>query len=328
MFKVWHWGINVNLRDFWERGGFKVLAVARLGSCSYSLVLYVLNCFVAGIDEIVSSTGELSILLGVPERQVKMAIEELSESNILSVTKKHGRTLVLKMNLDPEKWKNLRSSPERNKRMLGDAKNLHSLVPQKKINSKTKPMQVSLSSQEALLFPKKVKSKYEKLKESDLIQNTEIKKILETFIKYQKNSVDITKESNFAKLLLENHPADQIISLIHFFSKEIPSLSMLAGAWFHYMNKYREETAEVDDLNAFRRKHENYDQKIRTLASFELKKIQKEKKNITADEELLLHILMRHDQPRKQLYWALKAREKYPGLLLFLDQVKASVELS
>ncbi len=318
----------MNLRDFWELGGFKVLAVARLGSCSYSLVLYVLNCFAAGIDEIVSSTGELSILLGVPERQVKLAIEELSESNILSITKKHGRTLVLKMNLDPEKWKNLRSSPERNKRMLGDAKNLHSLVPQKNINLKTKPIKVSLSSQEALMFPKKVISKNKKSKDNDINQNAEIKKILEAFTKYQKNSIDLKKESNFAILLLENHPTDQIVSLIHFFSKEIPSLSMLAGAWFHYMNKYREETADVDDLNAFRKKHSDFDEKIRNLASFELKKIQREKKNITADEELLLHILMRHDQPRKQLYWALKAREKYPGLMVFLDHVKASVELN
>jgi len=318
----------VNLRDFWERGGFKVLSVARLGSCSYSLVLYVLNCFVAGIDEIVSSTGELSILLGVPERQVKVAIEELSESNILIVTKKYSKTLILKMNLDPEKWKNLRSTPERSKRMLGDAKNLHSLVPQKKITPKTKPIHVSLSSEEALMFPKKMKSKSLTSKENIDNQNSEINKIIDVFSKYQKNQIDIKKEANFAKLLLENHAIDQIISLIHFFSKEIPSLSMLAGAWFHYMNKYREKTAEVDDLNAFRRKHKNFDEKIRTLASFELKKIQREKKNITPDEELLLHILMRHEQPRKQLYWALKAKEKYPGLIVFLDQAKASVELS
>jgi hypothetical protein len=318
----------VNLRDFWELGGFKVLAVARLASCSYSLVLYVLNCFVAGIDEIVSSTGELSILLGVPERQVKLAVEELSDSNILSVTRKHGRTLVLKMNLDPEKWKNLRSTPERSKRILGDAKNLHSLIPQKNISSKAKPIKVSLSSQEALMFPKKVISHNKNSKNIDINQNEEIKKILEAFSEYHKNQIDIKKESNFAILLLENHPVEQIISLIHFFSKEIQSLSMLAGAWFHYMNKYREETADVDDLNAFRRKHEDFDEKIRTLASFELKKIQREKKNITADEELLLHILMRHEQPRKQLYWALKAKEKYPGLVLFLDQAKASVELN
>ncbi|APJ04125.1 hypothetical protein [Silvanigrella aquatica] len=318
----------MNLRDFWERGGFKVLAVARLGSCSYSLVLYVLNCIVAGIDEIVSSTGELSILLGVPEKQVKIAIEELSENNILSVTKKYSKTLILKMNLDPEKWKNLRSTPERSKRMLGDAKNLRSLIPQKKINPKVKPVKISISSKEALMFPKKMNTKSKKVKEDDDHEKSEINQIIDIFSKYQKNNIDIKKELNFAKLLLENHSLDQILSLIHFFSKEIPSLSMLAGAWFHYMNKYREETAEVDDLNAFRRKHENYDEKIRALATFELKKIQREKKNITADEELLLHILMRHEQPRKQLYWALKAKDKYPGLINFLSQAKDSVELT
>jgi hypothetical protein len=314
--------MDVNLRNFGERGGFKVLAVARLSSCSYSLVLYVLNCLVAGIDEIVSSTGELSVLLGVSEKQVKFAIDELSENNILSITKKHGKTLVLKMNLDPEKWKNLRSSPERNKRVLGDAKNLHSIIPQKNLNEKSSPIRVPLSSYEALLFPNQKKTKHED------IHDEKLNKIIKIFTQNQKNNIDLEKETDFAKLLLENHPIDQIISLINFFSKEIPSLSMLAGAWFHYLNKYREETADVDDLNAFRRKHEDYDKKIRNLAYFELKKIQKEKKTISADEELLLRILMRHEQPRKQLYWALKAREKYPGLTMFLDQAKNSVELN
>lgn len=318
----------MKLSNFWERGGFKVLAVARLGSCSYSLVLYVLNCFAAGIDEIVSSTVELSILLGVPERQVKLAVEELSESNILSVSKKHEKTLVLKINLDPEKWKNLRSSPEPSKRMLGDAKNLHSLVPQKKINSKVKPVKVSLSSEEALIFPKKMETKNNKIKNENKNLDEEINKILEIFAKYHNNKIDLKKEANFAKLLLENHPSDQIISLIHFFSKEIPSLSMLVGAWFHYMNKYREETSDVDDLNAFRKKHEVFDEKIRYLATSELKKIQKEKKSISADEELLLHILIRHEHPRKQLYWALKARERYPALKTFLDTMKDTVKLN
>jgi hypothetical protein len=256
--------MDVNLRNFGERGGFKVLAVARLSSCSYSLVLYVLNCLVAGIDEIVSSTGELSVLLGVSEKQVKFAIDELSENNILSITKKHGKTLVLKMNLDPEKWKNLRSSPERNKRVLGDAKNLHSIIPQKNLNEKSSPIKVPLSSHEALLFPNQKKTKHED------IHDEKLNKIIKIFTQNQKNNIDLEKETDFAKLLLENHPIDQIISLINFFSKEIPSLSMLAGAWFHYLNKYREETADVDDLNAFRRKHEDYDKKIRNLAYFEL----------------------------------------------------------
>lgn len=184
----------MNLRDFWERGGFKVLAVARLGSCSYSLVLYVLNCLVAGIEEIVSSTGELSILLGVPEKQVKAAIEELSESNILSVTKKHSKTLVLKMILDPGQWVNLRSTPERNKRMLGDAKNLHSLIPQENIGNKVKPTKVSLSSQEALVFPRKVTSKNKKEQDSDNKMKEDIGKIISAFKEYQKNEIDLKKK--------------------------------------------------------------------------------------------------------------------------------------
>ena len=315
----------MNLNNFLERGGFKVLAIARLGSCSYSLVLYIINCLVARIDELVSSAAELSILLGVTERQVKIALDELMESNIITVSNRHGKTLVIKMNLDPGKWKNLRSSPEPKKRILGDAKNLHSLIPQKNIASKIGPINVPISSEEALLFPNKIRKEKKKHGEEKAF---EVKNIVETFAKYHGNKMDLKKEENFASLLLENHPFDQIIALINFFSKEIPSLSMLVGAWFHYMNKYREETSDIDDLNAFRKKHEGFDEKIRSLASFELKKIQKEKKSITADEELLLHILIRHEQPRKQLYWALKARDRYPSLHLFLDKAKNSVELT
>lgn len=318
----------MKLKEFWERGGFKVLAVAKLNSCSYSLVLYVLNCHVGGIDEIVSSTGELSVLLGVPERHVKIAIDDLIESNIISVSKKHEKALILKMVLDPEKWKNLRSTPERNKRMLGDAKNLHSIIPQKKISKRSKQKNLTLTSSEALIFPKKNVQKKSKSKDDDLVKGQSIKKILEVFQKQQIDAFDMQKEKKFAELLLESHPVEQILSLIKHFAKEIPSLSMLAGAWFHYLNKYNEEHTDVDDLNAFRKKHEGYDEKIRAMASHELKKIQKERKTISPDEELLLHILMRHDQPRKQLYWALKARERYPSLIVFLDHAKNSAELN
>lgn len=315
----------MNLNNFLESGGLKVLAVAKLNSCSYSLVLYLINCIVAKIDEIVSSAAELSILLGVTERQVKLAIDELIESNIIIVSKKQSKTLVLKMNLNATKWKNLRSTPEPKKRILGDAKNLHSLIPQKRTGGKLVALSNSLSSDEALLFPKKIQrnsKNMEQAKPSDEI------KILTAFAKYHGKNFDEQKEQNFARLLLENHPFEQILSLINFFAKEIPSLSMLVGAWFHYMNKYKEETSEVDDLNAFRKKHEEFDSKIRSLASLELKKIQKEKKKISADEELLLHILIRHEQPRKQLYWALKARDRYPALTTFLDKIKSTVNLN
>jgi hypothetical protein len=287
----------VNLRNFWECGGFQVLALARLGSCSYSLVLYVLNCHVAAVEEIVSSMGELSVLLGVPERQIKSAIEELSESGIIQVTKKHEKTLVLKINLNLDQWKNLRTIPERSKRMLGDAKNVCILVPSQKENP-------------------------QEPKNSDGIQ-----KIVQLFTENKKIEIDFNKETKYAKVLLEHHPFEQIVSLIKIFSHEFSSLSVLAGAWLHYMGKYRLAFSDVNDLNEFRKKHEIFDAKIRNLAYFELKKIQKENKQISADEKLLLHILMRHDQPRKQLYWALKAKDRYPALNLFLEHAKNSAKL-
>ena len=67
----------MGLQTFVDKGGFKLLAVSRLSSGAYALVCYLVNCLAAGVDEVVSSVGELSVLIGIPDRLTKQALEEL-----------------------------------------------------------------------------------------------------------------------------------------------------------------------------------------------------------------------------------------------------------
>ena len=134
------------LQVFVDKGGFKLLAVARLGPGSLSLVCYLVNCMAAGVDEVVSSHGELAVLLGVPERAARAALEELESCRILVVTHPSppssparpglsvGKTVALRLNLETSTWQNLRKETQGGKRKrtpLGDAKNVHPLHPQR-----------------------------------------------------------------------------------------------------------------------------------------------------------------------------------------------------
>ena len=38
-------------KRFMKESGFKVLALARLSQCEYSIMLYLLNCAVSGLDQ-------------------------------------------------------------------------------------------------------------------------------------------------------------------------------------------------------------------------------------------------------------------------------------
>jgi hypothetical protein len=340
------------LQTFIDKGGFKLLAVARLSGAAYATVCYLCNCLAAGVEEIVTSTGELSLLLGVGERATRVALEELESSRIVFITGQgQGKTLALRLNVDPTSWDNLRKDPAPSKRRrspLGDAKNIHSLLPQSPLpegqngrlrdvsdpspgekadgptptseNSGSIAMALGasgLSSREALIFPvgKQGQKSTEKHHNPDL-EATAIKRVLEVFGKY-KDTFDIEKETSYAALLSENHPVEQIVEILQAFGKEIPSLGLLAGAWLHYSERLHHLEKEEISLDAYRKKHETMEKKLRQLAHAELKRAQGLKVTLSADEELLLRIFTRHDQPRKQLYWALQAAARYPHLQEF-----------
>lgn len=93
-------------------------------------------------------------------------------------------------------------------------------------------------------------------------------------------------------------------------------------------NAHGNGTENLTDLNAFREKQEIYDSKVRALAVDVFKNLKSADKTINADEELLLHILMHHHHPRKQLHWALKVKTLYPNLESFLNQASVAAELA
>ena len=84
---------------------------------------------------------------------------------------------------------------------------------------------------------------------------------------------------------------------------------------------------QIEDIQSYREKCENFDSKIRMLATSELNRIKKENISITSDEALLLEILINHQQPRKQLYWALHAKVIYQNLKEFLELAKIEAKL-
>ena len=346
----------MGLQTFVDKGGFKLLAVSRLSSGSYGLVCYLVNCMAAGVEEIVSSVGELSVLLGIPERHVKLSVEELEECNIVVVTRPAVETsratasafskpLALCLNLNVNGWKNLRKTPvpRKNKGNLGDAKNIHPLRPQapRMAGKKTSLHQVpseeldgeqgarkvvamgiaegGLSPKEALVFPAKKRSgagselKSSGGTEGD-IQSVAMNRVVESFAEHKDGQIDQDKEREYAELLCENHPTEQILELIGAFGKEIPSLGLLAGAWAHFSERFLKLGKEEISLDAFRKKNSSMEKRLRQLAQNELKRAQNLKVTLSEEEQILLRIFCRHEQPRKQLYWALAVKERYPHL--------------
>lgn len=346
------------LQVFIDKGGFKLLAVARLGPGSLALVCYLVNCMAAGVDEVVSSPGELAVLLGIPERSARAALEELESCSILDVTypskATRAKTFALRLNLDTARWQNLRKDPQASKRKrtpLGDAKNIHPLHPQRlhedaQGSSKAQeeredakrpggrlrdvtlaplPPEVSkgkrkasgLSPGDALLFPSGRGLPGDA--HGAGLSETAVKRVLAAFAARKDDPLDEEKERAYAALLCENHPVEQIVLILEAFGREIPSLGLLAGAWMHYSERFHHLEKEEISLSAFRKKAESLERRLRALALSELKRAQSLKVILSADEELLLRLFTRHAHPRRQLYWALQAKERYPHLQDFFN---------
>lgn len=346
------------LERFIAEGGFKLLTVARLSSGAYSLVCYLLNALAAGAEEVVAAPGELSVLLGLPERSVKQATSELEDCGIISVAQgTGGEAKLLRLVLDLERWKNLRKPEPAQRRTLGDASNLRSLLPQLARPEPAAPSdqgneatessraesgeEEELSGQDALMFPASRHAGEPRLRaligglskvpqEAGSVEPqaaepyaAAISQIVQAFLATRGDNGlpgGIGKESHYARLLAENQALDQVLALIRHFGGSIPSLALLAGAWNHYEERFQRAIGEASSFDDFRKKHEDMVAKVRSLAAAELKRMESGEILLGADEELLLRIFTRHANPRRQLYWALRIRERYPRLQLFFSK--------
>lgn len=288
-------------QQFVGLSGLKVLAMARLSECEYSVMLYLLNCWASGHDELVTTERELSSLIGYEEKELNDSLFELSKRKILKVktsekiatnTNNHSiRICVIK---DIEKWE---------------------------LN-----FDKDVTSKDAIVFPFRRGNNLHIIKGTDTLAGSiaakkaqpACKRVFESFIEGRAlDDRSITEEQESAKILVDTHPVDQILLMIRHLRKRIPTLSLLASSWQHFHEIFERETQKIDIQDA-RQKQQEMDEYLRECAEIELTK--KKDLNFAPEEITVLEILAKHRYPRRQLFWAYQTRGRYPKLKNFFDE--------
>jgi hypothetical protein len=294
-----------NISGFMNESGFKVLALARLSPCEYSIVLYLINCALSGMDQFVTNETELASLIGYDDNELRLALTELFNKKIIRLH--YGEKS--NVNSDHLSFR------------VGIQYNLAKWIL---------TIDEKITSHDAIVFPfrrqgeqkfvlvdgdKKPKSF---VKESD--DEGTWRRILESYV--QNRSLDddeIARAESGAKILIDTHPVDQVLLMLRHFGTRIPSLSLLASSWQHYQEIFENETQKVDMMEA-RQKHHELDDKVREQAQTLLGN----HSDLDLNEEELgvLQILIKHRHPRRQLFWAYQLKNRYPGLSgFFADNV-------
>lgn len=287
--------------DFISDSGLKILAMARLSECEYSIVLYILNCSVSGLHQLITTEQELSSLIGYDEETLDKAIATLAERNIIYI--KYGenhqpadrRSIRIGLQYDTQKW--------------------HLTFDE------------DVTSQDAVVFPFRRDGNLRILEPDGSVsqQQPSIKHPIPTWKRITdafysgRNTEDANPEKTErdAKVLIDTHPVDQVLLMIRHFGERIPTLSLLASSWQHYQSMYAEETDKVDLLDA-RHKHSELDHRLRDAVELLLK--QKSTLKLNDEEVTVLEILFNHRHPRRQLFWAYQTKSRYPNLKSFFSE--------
>jgi hypothetical protein len=299
----------MSVQSFYRESGFKLLALAKLTQCEYSVVLYLLNCAVSGLDHIITTENELALALHRDPIEIRDAISNLTSRGIIRVG--YGdltqapkvQSMRLSMQFDTHKWHHDNGQ--------------------------------SQSSHDALVFPfrrqgaanlhvldghRRDKDRGDKGNHRQAEANT-WQRVLESFVRNRSlDDNELTASETAARTLCETHPVDQVILMLRHFGPRIPTLSLLASSWQHFQLLFEEETQKVDLLEA-RQKHNELDQKVRDAASDFYGR--KEDLEITEEEQAVLQILSTHRHPRRQLFWAWQMRNRYPNLAKFFEETSS-----
>lgn len=287
-----------HFRRFMKESGFKVLALARLNQCGYSVMLYLLNCAVSGLDQFITTESELASLIGYDDDTLRSTLSDLAGKNIVRLhygdTAHNGDAASMRIGIqyDTSKW--------------------------------ILDYDVEITSQDAIVFPFRRQGtanirvleghkKDHKLRKHEAEPAT-WQRVLESFV--QQRSLDddeVEQVEAEAKMLVETHPVDQVLLMLRHFRLRIPTLSLLASSWSHYQEIFEAETQKVDMLGA-RQKYLELDQKLRDQATARL---EKNDNQITEEERTVLQIILKHRHPRRQLFWAYQLRSRYPNLAGF-----------
>ncbi len=288
----------MNIQEFLKQSGLKVLAVSGLTDCELSIMLYLLNCSVSGIDEVLTNENELAMMLRQNIKFIQEGLAHLHENEFIrlqygDISKKPKiQSMRITLQLDVTKWKV----------QLDDDESSHAAViyPFKR------------GGQFTLVDGMKGKN----FKPS--VPQETWQRIYEAFSKDRHTTKEECRANEMASVILaDTMPVDQVILLIRHFGERIPSLSLLASSWHHFNELYEQEDQKVDFGEA-RVKHHELDQKIRDAALEQLTK--RKEMSLTDDEVCVLEVLGSHRHPRRQLFWAFQLRTRYPNLsAFFLD---------
>jgi hypothetical protein len=292
--------MNSHLQMFLRESGLKVLAVSHLSSCQYSIIMYLLNSAMTGLDNLITTESELAGTISHDARDVREAIEDLSARHLVKSRYGDGsqtpkfQSLSLSMNWDMSRWK------------LG-----HKEFP---------------THHEAVILPFRrgapTLSVVEGKRHDDHIERPLIHKahsdedttqrILDLFLRGRDLEESEKKTSRkVAQALGMAHPVDQILIIIRHFDKRIPTLSLLASNWDQYVEQYENEHLMLD-MHSQRQRQSELDQRVRDAANDVLER--RSDLELSDDEIQVLDLLANHRHPRRQLFWAYQMRIRYPKL--------------
>jgi len=296
----------LDISVFWQRSGFKLLALAKLTDCEYSLVLYLFNCAVSGLQRFISTEFELSSLLDFREQEIRSAIVSLLDKKMIRCHYRDKRSLHKKnqsfhieMAFDTDEW-------EIKTQLLSDTK--EALIY---------PFRRSVDKRLEVLKGQRIDRVpfYDKSSLNEEKLTLDCCRVIDAFKHDRHLSIEQLEETgDIAKILVKTYPIDEILLIIHHFSKKIPTLSLLASSWQHYYELFESETQKIDLLEA-RKRHLELDEELQKQA---LEQIKNSQKATLSEEEIgILSLLTTHRYPRRQLFWAYQARTQYPNLLQF-----------
>lgn len=292
------------VRRFIKEAGFKVLALTRLTQCEYSVMLYLINCAVSGLDQFITTEAELASLIGYDDQTLRATLGELAGKNMIrlhygDVLGSDNTSLRIGLQYDMARW------------ILAYA--------------------ADATSQDAVVFPFRrqgggaalqvldgqKRDRHVKKADSEVQADKTWRRVLDSYV--QSRSLDdeeINHAEKAAKILVETHPVDQVLLMLRHFGMRIPTLSLLASSWQHYQEIFESETQNIDLLGA-RQKHVELDTRIREQTNALLAK---EDTDLSEEERTVLQILLKHRHPRRQLFWAYQLRSRYPNLASFFAE--------
>ena len=282
-----------------------MLAMARLTECEYSIVLYLMNCSVSGLDQIITTEAELSSLTTYEEEEIGVALESLAGRHIVRA---HYSDQMHAYSVHPSIRLGFQFDMSRWQLEYEEDANSHDAVVYPFLRSKRAHLEI-------------LKKTEEEAKACSGEQKETWSRVVDSFM--QGRSLDdeeVEANSTSAKILMETHPVDQVLLLLRHFRHRIPSLSLLASNWDHFQELFETETQRVDLMDA-RKKHQELDQQLKESSKKWLENADDHKLN--PSEINILKLLIRHRHPRRQLFWAWQARSRYINLDDFFEENSA-----